>query len=324
MVPVFSVVIAVIAALWIGNRLVSAILQARFPPFGQFMTVQGTRLHLVDLPGPHDHAPVIVMIHGASGNVRDPLCSLGYRLNERYRVIAIDRPGHGHSRRISREQSDPRAQASLIAEVLDELNVKRIVVIGHSWGAAVSAALGFLHPGLVSALVLITPATHPWPGGVDWHYRIGSKPVIGRLFAVFLAIPIGLMLIPCALRKIFRPQSPHVEFRRSIGAAMVLRPASFVANCQDIADLYANLVAMEPRYPEILAPAEIVTGETDEIVAPAIHSYGLARDVKGAALTILPGAGHMPHWTEPDSIVRIVERAVERSRVAPCARSDAA
>ena len=304
--------------------MVSAVLYSRFPPIGRFLTVQNTRLHLIELPGPQDDAPAIVMIHGASGNVRDPLHTLGHRLNERYRVIAIDRPGHGHSARIGRFQSDPRIQASLIAETLTELNLDRAIVIGHSWGAAVSAALGYLHPERVAGLVFITPATHPWPGGVDWHYRVGCKPVTGRLFAELLAVPIGLMLIPCALRKIFRPASPPEEFREKVGAAMVLRPASFVANCQDIADLYSNVLAMEQRYPEISVPVEIVTGETDAIVAPAIHSYGLARDIDGASLSVLTNAGHMPHWTDPDSLIRIIDRAVERSRMEACSRSDAA
>ncbi len=324
MVLISSVLIVVFAGLLVFNRAISAGLHARFPPIGQFLTVQGTRLHLIDLPGPNDDAPTIVMIHGASGNVRDPIHTLGHRLNAQYRVIAIDRPGHGHSVRTGRKQSDPRIQASLIAEALNVLNANSAVVVGHSWGCAVSAALGYLHPDRVAALVFMTPATHPWPGGVDWHYRVGSKPITGRLFAELLAFPAGLMLIPCALRKIFRPALPPTSFRRTIGAAMVLRPASFIANCQDIADLYPNLIAMEHRYPEISAPVEIVTGETDAIVAPAIHSYGLARDIDGAALSILANAGHMPHWTEPDRIIQIIDRAVERSSGAVCSRSDAA
>ena len=293
----------------------SAGLHAGYPPIGRFLTVQGTRLHLVDLPGPHADAPTIVMIHGASGNVRDPLNSLGHRLNDRYRVITIDRPGHGHSLRTGRNQSDPRVQASLIADALSDLDVKSAIFVGHSWGGAVSAALGFLYPERVSALVFLTPATHPWPGGVDWHYRIGSRRVLGRLFAELLAMPVGLALIPCALRKIFKPASPPADFRRSVGAALVLRPASFVANCQDIVDLYDNFIAMEQRYCEISAPVEIVTGETDAIVAPAIHSYGLARDIEDASVTVLPSAGHMPHWTNPDRVIQVIDRAAERSRM---------
>ena len=114
-------------------------------------------------------------------------------------------------------------------------------------------------------------------------------------------------------RAIFRPGDPPADYRETVGAAMVLRPASFVANCQDIADLFANVVAMQARYPEIRAPVEIVTGDSDSIVAPAIHSYGLARDIPGARLTVLPGVGHMPHWSDPAAVLVAVGRAAERA-----------
>ena len=319
-----SGVAAVLFGLWIFNRGVTAYLNAGFPPIGRFLTVRGTRLHLVDLPGPDPGAPVVVMIHGASGTVRDPLASLGYRLTDKYRVLAVDRPGHGHSARAGRGQSDPRAQAALIADLMTDLNIHDAVMVGHSWGGAVAAAVGYLYPDRVAGLVFVAPASHPWPGGVARYYRIGSTPLLGRLFAELVSMPVGLSLIPCALRKIFRPVSPPAGYRRSIGAAMALRPASFVANCQDIADLYDNLIAMADRYPEISAPAEIITGETDAIVAPAIHSYGLARDIAGACLTILPDAGHMPHWTEPGAVLSAIDRAVQRRREKLPSRSDAA
>jgi pimeloyl-ACP methyl ester carboxylesterase len=201
----------------------------------------------------------------------------------------------------------------MIADVLDELKVARAVIVGHSWGGAVTAAFGYQQAERASALVFLAPATHPWPGGIDWHYRIGSTPVVGRIFAELLAFPIGLPLVPCALRSIFSPQQTPPDYRRTVGAAMVLRAASFVANCQDIADLHANVLAMQVRYPEIALPVEIVTGDTDGIVWPAIHSYGLARDIPGANLTVLENVGHMPQWSDSNAVLAAIERAVARS-----------
>ena len=57
---------------------------------------------------------------------------------------------------------------------------------------------------------------------------------------------------------------------------------------------------------------EIVTGDSDAIVAPAIHAYALARDIPGARLTVLPGIGHMPHWSAPEAVVAAIERVVIR------------
>ena len=307
-------------AVWLTNRIAAIVINAGFPPLGRFMTIQGARLHVLDLPAPPGAGagdPTIVLMHGASGNLRDPLGAIGRRLNERYRVVLVDRPGQGHSVKRYRHQSDPRIQANMIADVLDELKVSGAVIVGHSWGGAVTAAFGYQHAERALALVFVAPATHPWPGGIDWHYRIGSTPVVGRVFAELLAFPIGLPLVPCALRSIFSPQPTPPDYRRTVGAAMVLRPASFVANCQDIADLYANVMAMQVRYPEIALPVEIVTGDRDAIVWPAIHSYGLARDIPGASLTVLENVGHMPQWSDTDAVLAAIERAVMRSSRQP-------
>ncbi len=313
----FIGVVAIVAALWVATRLATFYLNRRFPPIGAFMNVQGARLHVLDLPAVNGAAsptaPAIILLHGASGNLRDPLHIIGRRLNERYRVILMDRPGQGHSRKQYRSQSDPRIQADMVADIMDRLGLRDAVVVGHSWGGAVAAAFGVQHPDRAAALVLISPATHPWPGGIDWHYKVGAMPFVGRIFAELLAFPVGLALVPCALRSIFRPGPVPDIYRETMGAAMVLRPASFVANCQDIVDFFANVNAMQLRYPEIAAPVEIITGDTDSIVAPAIHSYGLVRDIAGARLTVLPDVGHMPQWSRPDDVLGAIERAVERS-----------
>lgn len=316
MVVLLAIALVLLSA-WLISRIAAAWINYRFPPLGTFMTIQGARLHVLDLPAPPGAVaddPAIILLHGASGNIRDALGSMGRDLNMRYRVVLIDRPGQGHSRKAYRHQSDPRIQANMVADVMDRLDIGQAVIVGHSWGGAVTAAFGYQHADRAAALVFVAPATHPWPGGIDWHYKLGSIPIIGRIFAELLAFPIGITLVPCALRAIFSPGRAPAEYRSTVGAAMVLRPAAFVANCQDIADLYPNLIAMQVRYPEIDAPTEIVTGDSDAIVAPAIHSYGLARDIPRARLTILPGVGHMPQWSDPPAVHAVIERAMDRSR----------
>ena len=62
----------------------------------------------------------------------DTLVSLQQRLAERYRVIAVDRPGHGWSDRVDRaEAAKPDRQAAILAEGLRKLGVSRAVVVGH-------------------------------------------------------------------------------------------------------------------------------------------------------------------------------------------------
>ena len=97
------------------------------PPAGRFVEVSGGRLHIVDLdrrPQPAGDAPPLLLIHGASGNLEDMRLALGERLSARYRVILVDRPGHGWSDRTAEpDAASPAHQAAMLSEMLDRLGI---------------------------------------------------------------------------------------------------------------------------------------------------------------------------------------------------------
>ena len=102
-------------------------------------------------------APRVLLVHGASANLRELWGPLAADLTHDHRVIAFDRPGYGHSSRPARGAQQLRVQARMAADVLEAAGGKAIVV-GHSLGAAVSLRLAIERPELVSALVLIALA----------------------------------------------------------------------------------------------------------------------------------------------------------------------
>ncbi len=69
------------------------------PPQGRFVTVDGVRLHVHDLPAqqPSPSAPTVLLLHGANLCLDDLQISLGGPLAQRLRVIIPDRPGQGFS-----------------------------------------------------------------------------------------------------------------------------------------------------------------------------------------------------------------------------------
>jgi pimeloyl-ACP methyl ester carboxylesterase len=325
MIAGFAVIlVTVCAALWLFSRLAVLVLERRFAPIGSVLDFPFGRVHVVDRPAARSDAPCLVLVHGAAGNLLDLLHALSGQLAGRFRIIVIDRPGHGFSTRRDPVWSDPRRQAEALDAVLARLGVDRAIIVGQSWGGAFAAAFALRYPKRIHGLVFVSPATHPWPSGINWHTRLGAQPVVGRIFAELAAMPIGLALIPCALRAIFGPNAVPPGYRALIGAALVLRPRTFVANCQDIVDLYDHVTEMGARYHQIDAPTEIVTGDEDAIVAPAIHAYALARDIPGARLTVLPGVGHMPHWSARQAVVEAIERVVIRSEHDAASRLTAA
>ena len=80
---------------------------------------------------------------------------------KKYRVIAFDRPGFGHSGRPRNTIWTPAAQADLIAAALKKIGVQRAIVLGHSWGTLVALALALKQPQDVQALVLASGYYYP-------------------------------------------------------------------------------------------------------------------------------------------------------------------
>jgi len=277
------------------------------PPAGNFTRVDGLRMHYVQLG--HRRAAPVVLLHGASGNLNDPMMALGERLAETKRVIAIDRPGHGWSERADGPQSAlPSDQARYVIGVLDNLKIDRAVIVGHSWSGALALSLALDHPDRVAGLMLLAPASHPWPGGVRWYYTLASLPALGHLFTQTLVLPFGELMVRPAVRRSFAPQEPPSGYLPNSGAALVLRPPDFRANATDMARLLDFLADQAPRYAELSVPTVIITGNADKTVAPRIHSRPLAGQIAGARLIEFDGVGHMPHHADPDRVVAEIKQ----------------
>lgn len=292
---------AICASLFVYTRWRTAAIEAAFPPQGRFVDVDGVRMHVLEA-GPAD-APPVILVHGASGNALDQMKGLGEVLSRSHRVIAFDRPGLGHSERPSdADMSTPSAQARLCAAAMTQLGIGRAVVVGHSWGGAMALALALDHPDRVAGLVLLAPVSHPWPGGITWYYRLPGMPVLGWLFCQFLVLPAAELVVNGSAAGAFSPEPPPAGYTRIIAAKLLLRPKSFRANGQDMCDLKTAVTGQARRYGEITLPTLIMTGDRDGSVSPDIHSRALTGQIDGSRLVILPGAGHMPHWTARERI----------------------
>ena len=60
-----------------------------------FVTIDRLRVHYIE----SGRGPAVVMIHGNAGSIEDFEFGVIQRLSSNYRVIAVDRPGHGKSDR---------------------------------------------------------------------------------------------------------------------------------------------------------------------------------------------------------------------------------
>jgi pimeloyl-ACP methyl ester carboxylesterase len=267
-------------------------------------------LNVVELGRSDSAGPPVVMIHGASSNLEAMRRPLGDLLARNHRVILIDRPGHGWSVRAREQDSTPDIQGGMIAEALEKLGVGPVILVVHSWSGALGARMALDFPRQLAGLVMLAPVTHPWRGGVGWYNKAITTPVIGRLLAYTITLPLGLALADSGARTVFLPQTVPGGYIKNTATALLLRPREFIANARDLATLKVAVAAQAPRYGDIRVPTTVISGDADETVSTNIHSRPFVATVPNAKLIVLPGVGHMVQNTVPDLVAAEVDAMI--------------
>ena len=100
--------------------------------------------------------PPVVMLHGLGGTKVSFLPTQA-ALAPTHRTIAVDLPGFGDSDKPVGAY-DAKFFARWVVGLLDELEIDRAQVVGHSMGGRVAIELGMSHPDRVDCLALMTPS----------------------------------------------------------------------------------------------------------------------------------------------------------------------
>jgi pimeloyl-ACP methyl ester carboxylesterase len=263
----------------------------------------------------------VLLVHGASGNFADLHVALADRLAKHgFRVFAVDRPGHGWSDRLGgREASSPERQADWIREALARRGATRAIVVVHSLAGVLGLAMALNAPEFTRGLVLLAPVSHPWVGGVSWYYHVAASRVLGPIFRWLVAPTAILLSMPGGVKSVFAPGPVPPDYIARTRLPLMLRPWTFRANAEDVADIEGHVAALHGRYGAVRAPTAIVTGDRDAIVYAHIHSTGCAADIPGATLRVLEGVGHSPHYAAPDVVIEAileVDRRAARTEIA--------
>jgi len=280
-----------------------AAVKVEFPPLGVLLEVDGVKLHALT----RGAGPDLVLIHGASGNLRD-LLPLMDRLAGQYRVTAFDRPGLGWSDPIPLGAS-LKAQALHLAKGALVLGIKHPIVLGQSYGGSVALAWGLDAPLRPLALVLVSSPSLPWPGSLDPFYQL-TDSWIGQ----HIVIPLATAFLPeryidRVVTNIFKPDAAPADYLSYIGAGLSISRQALRTNSDQVNGLLAEITAQSARYAELTLPIELVHGTADTIVPITIHSLPLSKRLPNAHLTVIEDAGHMPHHAHPQAVLDAISRA---------------
>ncbi|MEM6488456.1 MAG: alpha/beta fold hydrolase [Pseudomonadota bacterium] len=253
----------------------------------------------------------VLMLHGGSGNLRDMAMTLVPALARRHRVIAVDRPGFGHSDSVLRAAS-LGGQVRALRAAMRRLGHRRVHLVGHSYGGAVALAWALNHREEVATLSLISAASMDWGGTLDWQYRLTAAPLLGAALAQAARFA-GSRRIGAALEAVFHPDPVPPAYRALGGVDLALRPSTFRLNARQIASLHPQLVDMVPRYATLTMPAAVIHGTDDRVLPAAVHAVPLAARLPCGEPVLIPGAGHMPHHSHTALVAEAVSRTIARA-----------
>ena len=249
----------------------------------------GLSWHVVE----QGEGPPVLLVHGTAASTHSwrnvmPL------LADRYRVVAVDLPGHGRTQSRGARDLNIKRMAAGLGALVQALGVSPVTVAGHSAGAAVlveAAAHGQLAPRTV---VSFNGAFYPFGG------------VAGSLFS------------PIAKLMAFNPLLPHVLSAVASRATVerLLRDTGSTPTADDVA-LYHRLLkqpghvaaalgmmaawvlsGMEAALARLDASCVFVAGDNDRSVPPATADRAAARCRQARALHVKE-YGHLLHEETP-------------------------
>jgi pimeloyl-ACP methyl ester carboxylesterase len=305
-----AAVVGALAVSALVNRHLAKKAERDNPPTGQFVEVDGVRLHYSE----RGNGEPLVLLHGNGSMIQDFESSgLVQMAASKYRVIVLDRPGHGHSERPRGRAWTPEAQADLVHGALRRIGVSRAIVLGHSWGALVAVTLALKYPDAVRALVLASGYYYPTARADVVPMSGPAVPVIGDIMSNTISPLVSRLMWPLLMKKMFGP-APVPEKFSKFPREMAFRPTQIRASAAESAFMIPGAFAASGSYADLEMPVAILAGLEDRIVDIDRQSSRLHREVTQSTLHRIPGTGHMVHQTATDLVMAAIDRAADGER----------
>lgn len=252
----------------------------------------------------------LVFIHGF-GASHETWRYLEESLKSEHRVILLDLKGHGRSDRPLDDRYSLHDHAKIVLGLMNYLNLKNVILVGHSFGCAVAlmAALeaqGGSSPG-VTGLVLISGSVDP--ENLPFYLRLLRVPVIGWLAVKLTPVDFGTRLI---LNRAYHDDEKvteslverYAKYQRLAGTDHALLMTARQMVPSDAAGLREKLQTLN-------LPVLKIIGKHDEIVSPD-SSEALCRMLPSCTAVTVDGVGHVPHEEKPEETIPLIRRFVSK------------
>ncbi|MFB5189820.1 alpha/beta fold hydrolase [Alicyclobacillus fastidiosus] len=223
---------------------------------------------------------VVLYLHGYTG--MDPWFPFLEVLSNRFRVISSEIPGFGESGCPS-WVSTMDELAFFYVDILRELNVEHVSLVGSSLGGWLAVAFASHYPSMVRRLVLVD--------------AMGLHSPKVKVADIFLISEEEHMKL-----RYFKPHGDQL-LEKEVDFLEMARASRATAH------LGWNPRLHDPKLPHklcrITAPTLIVWGEEDGVVPPAFATLYQSL-IANAQVTRIPQSGHLPQFEQSDLFIESV------------------
>jgi pimeloyl-ACP methyl ester carboxylesterase len=248
-----------------------------------------------------DGGPTLLLIH-ANSLCKEVYLPLIEALAGRYRLIAIDLPGHGHSA----DAVNPRRTYSLAgyadcaAEVLDALEVARAAVLGWSLGGNVAFEMTRRYPGLTGAMAICaSPFARDPNGGLEGFLPNPRLGLSGAAELTEAEIDEFVTLVSDF-------DVPPEPFWRAAVARTDPRARQFMFEA-----VLADADGQRQLAEDCKVPLALVVGGDDAFVDIAYLRRLRCANLWSGSVQVLDGLGHAPHIHAPERFNPLLGRFLE-------------
>jgi pimeloyl-ACP methyl ester carboxylesterase len=292
-----ALVLLVVVLNWTYGRL-----PATPAPSGRFMQLAGLRIRYLEHRGAE---PAVLLIHGLPGTAED--FNLVTRLLPGLRTVAIDRPGYGFS---TGGYFSFARQLQAVQEVIDRLHLGHPILVGHSYGGAISLGFAELHPDEVRGLVLVDAAATCTRNTA---YQRDQARLVQALELPVVS-QIADFTFSQLLRKVSAEQGDSEAFdpvavapaHRQRVLAINMKHGNLEAWAGETLAANGVIEGVDRRLKQIRTPAVVIQGDSDQLVKPQCGRR-LAATLPDAHLQMVSG-GHMAPYTHPQTIAAAVQK----------------
>jgi pimeloyl-ACP methyl ester carboxylesterase len=308
---VFSIVLLALLALtvavawnWAPDRPVAELTPRWALPPSQFLAIDGMLVHLRDQGRRDDPAP-IVLLHGTSASLHTWEGWVA-ALQGKRRVISLDLPGFGLTGPFPDGDYRMSHYSAFLAKVLDQLQVKRAVVAGNSFGGQLAWQFALDHPQRVERLVLVDAAGYPRNAtSIPIGFRLAQIPALAPLMTNLLP----RSMIESSVRNVYGDPSKVSDELIDRYYELTLRAGNRAALGQRFNQSEAG--PGHTRITELKMPTLILWGGRDQLIPPVNAEY-FKRDIDGSRLVLFDDLGHVPQEEDAARTVAVLIDFLER------------